>query len=119
MLLRTALAGLVCLCSSGPSAMDQQLLLACCSALRGALSMLSEDIAAAHSFLHFSMHRPCSVHLNYCRQITDEALIGGLLASCSSLNLLSLSECQARLGQILTLALGALCCLVLLSLGSP
>ena len=60
--------------------MDQQLLLAillaCCSALRGALSMLSEDIAAARSFLHFSMHRPCSVHLSYCRQITDEALIG-------------------------------------------
>jgi hypothetical protein len=22
------------------------------------------------------MHRPCSVHLSYCRQITDEALIG-------------------------------------------
>ena len=29
----------VCLCSSGPSAMDQQLLLACCRASRGALSM--------------------------------------------------------------------------------
>ena len=38
--------------------------------------MLSEDIAAAHSFLHFSMHRPCSVHLSYCGHITDEALIG-------------------------------------------
>jgi len=40
------------------------------------VGLSSRDIAAARSFLHFSMHRPCSVHLSYCGQITDEALIG-------------------------------------------